>query len=85
MENFEFASGNALLKKLNKALVERVKDIRLILNRKYNELEQTLEMTKESFEFDITQMRVQYGKDIAVLNQDHKQALKLQRKEMIAH
>ena len=56
---------------MNKSLVDRVKDIRLILNRKYNELEAKLTMTKDSYEYDITQMRVKYGKDLTSLNMDH--------------
>lgn len=60
-----------VLKQMNKSLVDRVKDIRLILNRKYNELEAKLTMTKDSYEYDITQMRVKYGKDLTSLNMDH--------------
>ena len=57
-----------MLRQMNKALVERVKDIRLILNRKYNELEAKLTMTKDSYEYDITQMRIKFGKDLSLLN-----------------
>lgn len=71
-----------VLKQMNKALVDRVKDIRLILNRKYNELEAKLTMTKDSYEYDITQMRVKYGKDLTSLNMDHQNALKLQKREL---
>ncbi len=51
-------------KRLNEALTERVRDIKLILNRKYFELEDKMKLQKDKYELEIQQLKVQYGKDL---------------------
>lgn len=70
------------MKRMNEALSERVRDIKLILNRRYFELEDNMKLQKEKYEMEITQLKVQYGKDLNLVHLDNKKALALQRKEM---
>jgi hypothetical protein len=45
---------STLMKRMNEALSERVRDIKLILNRRYFELEDNMKLQKEKYEMEIT-------------------------------
>jgi hypothetical protein len=49
---------STLMKRMNEALSERVRDIKLILNRRYFELEDNMKLQKEKYEMEITQLKV---------------------------
>ena len=72
----------SITKRLNEALQERIRDIKLILNRKYFELEDQMRMQKDKYEIEITQMKVQFGKDINLVNADNKKARQVLKREM---
>ena len=65
----------SVTKRLNEALTERVRDIKLVLNRKYFELEDQMKLQKDKYEMEISQMKVQYGKDLNQIHLDCKKAL----------
>ena len=46
------------------ALKDRIKEVRLILTKQVNDLQETLKMTKASNENQLTAMKIQYGKDL---------------------
>jgi len=45
-------------KRLNEALTERVRDIKLILNRKYFELEDQTKLQKDKYEMEISHLKI---------------------------
>ena len=55
----------------NEALRDRVKEVRLILNKQVNDLQETLSSTKLANETEITRLKIQYGKDLNALNKRH--------------
>lgn len=50
-QNFHLKAS--VTKRLNEALTERVRDIKLILNRKYFELEDQMKLQKDKYEMEI--------------------------------
>lgn len=53
----------------NQALRERTKEVRLILNRKMDELQQVLKATKQSHEHDLAHLKAECKKDLYQLQQ----------------
>lgn len=47
-----------MTKRLNEALTERVRDIKLILNRKYFELEDQMKLQKDKYEMEISHLKI---------------------------
>lgn len=71
-----------MVKRVNEALGVRVKEIKLVLNRRYFELEDTMKLQKINYETQIQTIRVQFGKDLNLVHLDNKKALALQRRDM---
>lgn len=57
------------LQRENQALRERTKEVRLILNRKMDELQQVLKATKQSHEHDLAHLKAECKKDLYQLQQ----------------
>lgn len=59
------------LQRENEALKDRVKEVRLILNKQVNDLKEELASTKLANETEVTRLKIQYGKDLNALNKRH--------------
>jgi hypothetical protein len=59
-----------------------VREIKLILNRRYFDLEDNMKLQKENYESQIQAIKVQFGKDLNLVHLDNKKALALQRRDM---
>jgi len=46
----------------------RIKEIRLVLNKQVNELKETLNVARTSYDAEITRSKIQYGKDLSKLS-----------------
>ena len=60
-----------MLQQENQALKERVKEVRIILNKEVNDLQDLLKDTKHLNEVEMTRVKVEYGKNLASLNKDY--------------
>jgi len=60
----ELENQNDYLKQLNVALKERCKEIRLNLQRKITELQDTLTISKQRYMTEMSELKVEYGKDL---------------------
>ena len=63
------------------ALKDRIKEVRLILTKQVNDLQETLKMTKASNENQLTAMKIQYGKDLQELEADYKKSSALVKQQ----
>ena len=59
-----------------------MREIKLILNRRYFDLEDNMKLQKENYESQIQAIKVQFGKDLNLVHLDNKKALALQRRDM---
>ena len=71
-----------MMQKENQALRDRIKEVRIILNKQVNDLQDDLKMTKASNENELTRMKIQYGKDLQVLENDYKSSSALVRQQV---
>ena len=46
----------------------RIKEVRLVLNKQINELQETLNVARTSYDAEITRSKLQYGKDLGKLS-----------------
>jgi hypothetical protein len=52
----------------NTALRDRIKEVRLYLNKRVNELQDTVAVARTSYDAEITRSKLQYGKDLGKLS-----------------
>ena len=62
-----------LLKQENIALKERCKEIRLNLQRKITELQDTLTISKQKYLTELSELKVEYGKDLNVITRSSRE------------
>ena len=64
-----------LLRQENVALKERCKEIRLNLQRRITELQDTLTISKQKYLSELSQLKVEYGKDLNRITRQSKEKM----------
>ena len=67
----------------NTALKERCKEIRLNLQRKITELQDTLTISKQKYLGELSQLKVQYGTDLNRITQQARKATEVELQKVI--
>jgi hypothetical protein len=70
-----------MLQRENEALRLRIKEVRLVLNKQINELQETLNVARTSYDAEITRSKLQYGKDLGKLSRKFERDMERQKKK----
>lgn len=65
------------------ALKERCKEIRLSLQRKITELQDTLTISKQKYLTELSELKVQYGSDLNKITKTARQNLEIETKNIL--